>query len=89
MALEAKNITVAAGKKVILQNLSFSLPVGKRTAVIGPNGAGKSTTLMSLSGIYPPKEGKITFCGQDITHLNAEETMRLGIVQVPAPEAQP
>ena len=43
MALEAKNITVAAGKKVILQNLSFSLPVGKRTAVIGPSNRRPST----------------------------------------------
>ena len=81
--LKVEHIQTWYGNIQALKNVSLTIKEGEIVTLIGANGAGKSTTLMSLSGIYPPKEGKITFCGQDITHLNAEETMRLGIVQVP------
>ena len=76
MALEAKNITVAAGKKVILQNLSFSLPVGKRTAVIGPNGAGKSTLLRALSGLQPVTAGQVLLDGTDLHAFSRKKLAR-------------
>ncbi|MEQ8308388.1 MAG: heme ABC transporter ATP-binding protein [Hoeflea sp.] len=51
--LEAKNLTVAYGKRTILHGLEFSARPGEFTAVIGPNGSGKTTLLKALTGEIP------------------------------------
>ncbi|HCR13520.1 MAG TPA: ABC transporter ATP-binding protein, partial [Desulfovibrio sp.] len=43
----------------------------------------KTTTLMSISGVTPPKNGAIAFLGQDVTRLSTERIVSLGITQVP------
>lgn len=54
-----KNLKVAYGDNVIINNLSVSIPKGKITALIGPNGCGKSTLLKTLSRINKPIAGEI------------------------------
>ncbi|MHC4781350.1 MAG: ABC transporter ATP-binding protein [Planctomycetota bacterium] len=50
------------------------------TAIIGPNGAGKTTLFNTISGIYPPSSGKITFGdSRDITTQAAHRTASMGI----------
>ena len=56
---------------------------GEIVTLIGANGAGKSTTLMSISGIHPPRLGNITFDGREITRVAPDVIVRLGISQVP------
>lgn len=56
---------------------------GEIVAVLGPNGAGKSTILHSIMGLVRPAAGKIVFDGRDITTLDTESTVRLGIGLVP------
>jgi branched-chain amino acid transport system ATP-binding protein len=51
--------------------------------LVGANGAGKSTTLNTISGIIRPREGKVTFKGQDITGWRADSVTATGIIQVP------
>ena len=48
-------------------------------AITGPNGSGKSTLAKIIAGIITPTEGRILFCGQDITDMNITERAQLGI----------
>lgn len=56
---------------------------GEVVAIIGANGAGKTTLLRSISGVYRPQRGTITFENRDITAWPPEKVVRLGISQVP------
>ena len=52
-----------------LKGISLEVYEGEIVTLIGSNGAGKTTTLRSISGIVPPRTGKIVYQGQDITGL--------------------
>ena len=56
---------------------------GEIVTLIGANGAGKSTTLMSISGVVPPRAGEILFEGQPIHGMPPNAIVSLGISQVP------
>jgi branched-chain amino acid transport system ATP-binding protein len=56
---------------------------GEIVTLIGANGAGKSTTLMSISGVVPPRAGEIRFEGQPIQGLPPNAIVSMGISQVP------
>ncbi|MBS3812869.1 ABC transporter ATP-binding protein [Candidatus Bipolaricaulota bacterium] len=56
---------------------------GELVATIGPNGAGKTTLLRTISGVIPPDRGSITLNENDITALDPEDTIRLGMSFVP------
>jgi len=51
--------------------------------IIGPNGAGKSTLLKAIMGFIVPEKGRVSYNGEDITHLRPEERVRRGIAYVP------
>ncbi|MBU2963826.1 energy-dependent translational throttle protein EttA [Citreicella sp. C3M06] len=57
--LELENVRKAMGDKLLIENLSFSLPPGGIVGVIGPNGAGKSTLFKMITGHEQPDEGTI------------------------------
>ncbi|MEJ6707547.1 MAG: energy-dependent translational throttle protein EttA [Amylibacter sp.] len=57
--IEVENLTKAYGDKLLVENLSFSLPPGGIVGVIGPNGAGKSTLFKLITGQETPDEGTI------------------------------
>lgn len=61
--LKVSNITVAYQKKVVLKNVSFSVPKGKLIGIIGPNGAGKSTLIKSILGLISPISGEVEIFG--------------------------
>ena len=52
-------------------------------SIVGANGAGKTTTLRTISGIYRPRGGSITFEGKDLAALPSHEIVALGISQAP------
>jgi branched-chain amino acid transport system ATP-binding protein len=81
--LNVRNIHSYYGKIYALKDVSIEVPAGEIVTLIGANGAGKSTTLMSVSGIIPPKSGHIIFDSVDITGMPPEKITALGISQVP------
>ncbi len=57
--LEVNNLTKSYGDRVLIDNLSFSLPKGAIVGIIGANGAGKSTLFKMISGTEQPDSGSI------------------------------
>src|SRR6185436_8556484 len=57
--LEARGVSVEAGGRAILSDVSLTLPPGSFTAIIGPSGAGKSTLLSALSGARRTQAGQV------------------------------
>ncbi|REJ63616.1 MAG: energy-dependent translational throttle protein EttA [Proteobacteria bacterium] len=59
--IEVEGLQKAMGDKLLIENLSFSLPPGGIVGVIGPNGAGKSTLFKMLTGQESPDAGAVTY----------------------------
>ena len=57
--IEVEGLKKAMGDKLLIEDLSFSLPPGGIVGVIGPNGAGKSTLFKMLTGQENPDEGSV------------------------------
>jgi phospholipid/cholesterol/gamma-HCH transport system ATP-binding protein len=68
--IEIENLTFTRGKRVIYNDISLSIPVGKVTAIMGPSGIGKTTLLRLIGGQIKPDSGKILFSGEDIPSLS-------------------
>ncbi|MGV3581778.1 MAG: energy-dependent translational throttle protein EttA [Methylophilus sp.] len=63
--IEFKNVSKAFGDRLLIDNLSFSLPPGAIVGVIGPNGAGKSTLFKMITGKEQPDSGEVSI-GQTV-----------------------
>jgi ATP-binding cassette ChvD family protein len=59
LVIEVKNLRKAYGDRLLIDNLSFSLPPGGIVGIIGPNGAGKTTLFRMLTGAEKPDAGEI------------------------------
>ena len=66
-----------------LKGISFRVDAGEIVTLIGSNGAGKSTSLKTISGLLRPKQGSITFKGENLAQISAEKIVGKGISQVP------
>jgi ATP-binding cassette ChvD family protein len=60
LVIEAKNLTKGFGDRVLIDNLSFSLPRGGIVGIIGPNGVGKTTLFTMLTGLASPDSGALS-----------------------------
>ena len=58
--IEVRNVRKAFGDKLLVDDLSFSLPPGGIVGIIGPNGAGKTTLFKMLTGVESPDTGEIS-----------------------------
>jgi branched-chain amino acid transport system ATP-binding protein len=81
--LEIDDLHTFYGNIEALKGVSLTVEQGEIVTLIGSNGAGKSTTLRSISGLSPARSGSIRFDGQEITHTQPQEIVRLGISQSP------
>jgi ATP-binding cassette ChvD family protein len=59
LVVEVKNLRKAYGDRLLIDNLTFSLPRGGIVGIIGPNGAGKTTLFRMLTGVEKPDSGEI------------------------------
>jgi len=64
--LQVEALTVRAGQRAILDNVSLTVAPGELTAVVGPNGAGKSTILKAVTGELRPATGTIKLDGRKL-----------------------
>jgi len=81
--LELIDVQTYYGNIQALKDITLSVGEGEIITLIGANGAGKSTTLMSISGIVPPRAGDILFMGRSLGGVSPNEIVALGISQVP------
>lgn len=73
-------------RRKILQNASFVIPAGLKTAVVGPSGSGKSTILKLVFRFYDPQEGRILVNGIDIREYDLDSLRRaIGVVPQDTP----
>jgi ABC-type branched-subunit amino acid transport system ATPase component/sugar phosphate permease len=85
--LACKGIDFSYGQLQVLFDVNFTVDDGEMVALLGTNGAGKSTLLKVVSGIGLPSTGTVRFRGEDITYLDAERRVPLGITQIPGGRA--
>jgi len=81
--LSVEDIHTFYGAIEALKGITLEVHEGEIVTLIGSNGAGKSTTLRSISGIAPPKTGRIVFQGRDLGGMAGHEVAALGIAQSP------
>ncbi len=63
----------------VIDEVSFDVERGSRTALIGPNGAGKTTVFNLISGVYPIDQGQVLLDGDDISTLPVRQRINRGI----------
>ena len=85
--LACRKIDFSYGHVQVLFGVDFTVEDGEMVALLGTNGAGKSTLLKVVSGIGLPSAGSVRYRGADITYLDAERRLRLGITQIPGGRA--
>ena len=82
---------------LVLDRLTFAVPVGSFTAIVGPSGSGKSTILKMLAGLIAPSEGTVEQSGRMsmvfqagtlLPWKSAEENVALGLIHAPLGERE-
>ncbi len=70
---EFKNVSKSFGDRLLIDNLSFTVPAGAIVGIIGPNGAGKSTMFKLIAGKEQPDSGEIKV-GQTVKMAFVDQT---------------
>ena len=80
--IEFKNVNFGYDeKRVILKNISFIVPFGKKVAIVGPTGAGKSTISRLLFRFYDPSEGSIKINQENLKDIDQQSLrQKIGVV---------
>lgn len=79
--LEIDNITLRFGGVTAIDGVSFNVRDGELFAIIGPNGAGKTSIFNTISQVYRPQEGTITFDGESLLGLRPDKVARRGVAR--------
>ncbi len=81
--LQVDGIHTYYGESHILHGVSLSVSPGEAVALLGRNGAGKTTMIRSIVGFTPPREGRVTFDGEEIHRWPPHRIARRGLALVP------
>ena len=82
-SLEVRQLSVAYGNVVVLEDINLSVETGSVACILGANGAGKTSFLKCLVGLVPARSGRIIWGGEDITNLKAYEAASRGVAMSP------
>lgn len=83
MLLELNQVETFYGASQALFGVDLHIVKGEVVALMGRNGMGKTTTIRSIFGLTPPRKGKISFMGRDISAMAPYRIARLGLGLVP------
>ena len=81
--LRVEDLCAGYGELPVLDKVNVEVGSGEIVSVVGANGAGKTTLLLTVTGHLQTRAGRVTFDGQDITHLPAHGAAARGLVMVP------
>jgi branched-chain amino acid transport system ATP-binding protein len=81
--LELDAVDTFYGPIHILQGLTLRVGAGELVCLLGGNASGKSTTLKTILGIVAPRNGSVTFDGEDMTRRSTSYRIRKGMAIVP------
>ncbi len=83
MVIKIDDLVVNYGYISALRGISLEVEAGEVVTLIGGNGAGKTTTLMSISGLVAKDSGTIHYREKDITGVDSDKIVKMGIAHVP------
>lgn len=75
--IEINHLTVARGKRIVVDNFSATIAPASITAITGPNGCGKSTLAQAIAGDLKYQSGQITIAGRELQTITFEEQAEL------------
>lgn len=79
--LEARGVDLSYDLRVVVEDLSLSVPDGRITAIVGPNACGKSTLLRAMARLLRPRAGTVVLDGKSIHDLPTRAVARrLGLL---------
>lgn len=78
--LNVANLSKRVGRKVIIQDASFTVESGKVTGLLGPNGAGKTTIIRMLVGLMSHDKGSIQIVGHSLSENFKEAMAHVGAI---------
>jgi lipopolysaccharide export system ATP-binding protein len=81
--LRAEGVTVVKSGRVIVRDVSVTVPAGEVLGVLGPSGAGKSTFFGALAGEEAMASGKVEMGGEDVSTLPLWKRSRKGLGYIP------
>ena len=81
--LQLNDVHTYYGQIHALKGVSIDVNQGEIVTLIGSNGAGKTTTLKTVCGLLHPRQGTVTFDGQDTSRAAAHDLVRAGIGHSP------
>jgi phospholipid/cholesterol/gamma-HCH transport system ATP-binding protein len=70
--VELRHLTFGYGDRIVLDDISLTVPRGKVTALMGASGGGKTTVLRLIGGQNRAQSGEVLFDGQDVTGMSQE-----------------
>ncbi len=79
--LDTVKVVKRFGGLLAVNKMDFCIDPGEIVSIIGPNGAGKTTFFNTLTGIYRPEEGQITFNGHSLLGLRPDQIAQRGIAR--------
>jgi len=82
-ALTVSDIDAFYGDSHVLQDVSFELGEARMLGLLGRNGAGKSTCMNVAVGLLPPRQGRVSVFGENVTGKSPENVAAWGVALVP------
>jgi branched-chain amino acid transport system ATP-binding protein len=83
MFFKANNLSGGYGEVKVIEKCNFNVNRGEIVSILGPNGAGKSSAMKAMLGMLKLESGTVVLDERDISNLNTQDRIKLGISFVP------